>query len=210
MFFSSAVIKSKYYPWIMLFLLLLFGAPIIPLLSGVLVGYLFSWHMFDRCVNLSPQKAASLEGNWLFSTLRPMTGFVPASSASQSQFLSLSQPQTQAYQPQQQESARAANLEPVAVPVPRPAAAFFTGQGVAVGGEKEEKRAVSVLVEKPSEQSQSVVKHADGASGQYDIVRPSAVIIWIAGLDGRRRGERKQGGKAVNRGRADSEEGEGR
>ena len=147
LFLPGMIVKAKYYPWLMLFLLLLLGIPIIPLLCGILVGYLYSWKMFDYCLNIPQNKAVQMESNWFFSAIKSMTGFVPATDI----------------------QAAAINVAAPEPPVPQPQT--FSGHGVKLGSEKQEagSRPVSILVEKPVDGGVEV-KPTDGANGPYNIV----------------------------------------
>lgn len=115
-FITTATIKAKYYPWILLFLFVVLGGYVFPLIAALIVGYFFSIRFMKICAGISVERVQSWE-NGCFAKLSTMTGFIRVNNMS-----NISVPQR----------------ESVAVPVQMTA---FPGKGVAVGTNSEDRKA---------------------------------------------------------------------
>jgi len=75
-------IRSKYYVWIVFVIFAFLSAfDIIPLLCGILAGYLHLFGIIEFTHNISNEKAEQLEKSWFFSAIREFGGFVTIQNA---------------------------------------------------------------------------------------------------------------------------------
>lgn len=116
-FITSATIKAKYYPWILLFLFVVLSGNVFPLIAALIVGYFFSIRWMKICAGISIERIQSWENTSCIAKLSTVTGFMKVNSIS-----NISLPQR----------------EGIEAPVQVTA---FPGKGVAVGTSNEERKA---------------------------------------------------------------------